>query len=298
MKQLINQILLFITGLLLYSCSKSKQIECKDLKGTWVIKTAEDAKDYNIASIQLLDKEAWIEPFADTLYFYPRYVLRNDTLIFYDIYQKTLSLPVAYLKGDDLILEGESWLSHKPHFKKLNDENHNRRYRTIKPEEVSEDSIDIIIRGTVVALPYNDEDTTAFVLSHSDMVKARNLVKLRLEEEIKSPHPTGYKIVRVSGPKSGKKLPPTQIEHRKRPYPFHKYFRQYMAYKDRSNGHIMVRVQLLRSYQYEVSSWQGSWYYDLMLEPYFCHDGGRDYIDATVDLTGRRITSFQVHGEA
>lgn len=93
-------------------------------------------------------------------------------LFFYDIYQKTLSLPVAYLKGDSLILEGKSWLSHKPHFKKLNDESHNSSYKTVKPEDVSEDSLDIIVRGTVVALPYNDE----VVLSHSDMVKAQNLV--------------------------------------------------------------------------------------------------------------------------
>ena len=121
-----------------------------------------------------------------------------------------------------------------------------------------------------------------------------------MEEDIKSPHPSGYKIVRVSGFRSGKRNALPQIkEHSKRPYPFNKYFRQYQAYKDRANSHIMVRVELLRIYQYEVSSpWKGSWYYDLMLEPYFCNDGGRNYIDATVDLTEGRVTSFRVHGEA
>lgn len=300
MKQLINQILLFITGLLLYSCSKPKEIDPKDIYGSWIIKTDEDAKEYNIANIRLTDQQACIIPFTgDTLYFYPKYTLRNDSLVFFDIHQKTFTLPLQYLKGDSLVLEGKSSRSKEIIFIKYNDEDYSSRYRTIKPEDVSEDSIDIIIRGTVVALPYNDEDTTSFVLSHSDMVKARNLVKHRLEEEIKSPRPIGYKIVRVSGPKTGKKLLLTQIEHRNRPYPFHKYFRQYLAYKDRANSHIMIRVQLLRSYQYEVSSsWQGSWYYDLMLEPYYCNDGGRNYIDATVDLTEGRVTSFRVHGEA
>lgn len=105
MKQLINLILLFMTGLLLYSCSKPKQIDPEDLQGSWYIKTYEDAKVYNIANIRLFDREAWIFPFSgDTLYFYPKYELRNDSLFFFDIHQETFAIPLEHLKGNSMIL--------------------------------------------------------------------------------------------------------------------------------------------------------------------------------------------------
>ncbi len=251
------------------ACQPQKTIIPHDIFGTWNYVDEKSNNEYNLAQISFNDSnDIGLCPIlGDTVYHYERYNILGDTLLLYDRNNDTLTLQMEYLGGDSLMLKSKNPFSEGVFFIKSKDVNQ-LRLASVHAIDLPEDSCDIIVK---MVQPGDSQ----IALSRQNMLKAKAILKRYFEVL------------------ANKK--PISNQRQMQPLPFSKYIRQYWA--ETRDGHLMVFVSMMTFVHYTPDR-PNAWYYELMRSPSMVNDGGKNFVDAIIDLTTGQIVQFYVHGEA
>lgn len=162
-----------------------------------------------------------------------------------------------------------------------------RPSREVSAKAAAEDSLDVILceRGAREMVP---RGTRYHALTSHEMVRARTILARYM-----AAGGGDTTCIALLDPKTDREIS-RKVEVRK-PLPLREYYRQYMAYEQLADGHILVRIGLAA---YVGTGGYPSVIRRLSEEIYIVHDGGIRYGEAVVDLTLGRVVQFHLNGLA
>ena len=255
--------------LVLYvSCGK--EIVNENIYGFWQLENRVEFKDLAFTKLEFLsDSDIWIDPVVnDSIYHYTHLSIQNDSLILTDYWKRTSVYEVGKLEDNILVIKNFPGVNSDLRFKKFISIPERFIGETHYAKNLSEDSLDIIIKSDFSEY-YYDDGKEAHILTHAEKEEARAILKSYLEN---------------------KEYLNDDDYFNDDAFPFNQYIRQYTSYYQ--NNQLFVNIQLSVLWH----SYDG--YTSLKKEPHYVDDGGPGFAFARINLTEKKVIDFMTNGFA